>query len=346
MSRIVFVGEACPGSRTLQRLTALRDLGHAVVFIPTTPPGRRFEDPPTLAARLRYRLRLPADETDANQAFLAAAPDADIAILDNARAVTSSTLRQARQRAPRLRFVWYAEDDMMNPTHLSRWTAAALPLFSLWVTTKSYNLDPHEMPSRGVRQMMFVNNAYDRALHRPQIIDAAAREAFGASVSFVGTYEHERARSLLRLAELSIAIRVWGNGWRGMINRHPKLRVESQPVYDDDYARVIAASDINLCYLRRLNRDRQTTRSIEIPACGGFMIHERNTEIGALFTEDLEAAYFSDTDELARQCRRWLDDPAGRASVAVAARRKVEAIGLSHHEIMGQIVRRALEASP
>ena len=100
---------------------------------------------------------------------------------------------------------------------------------------------------------------------------------------------------------------VWGNGWEKLRGRHENLKIEGRPAYNDEFAKVVAASMVNLCFLRHANRDLQTCRSIELPACGGFMVHERNDEIEALLRDLREAVYFSDDDELLSLCRFWLD---------------------------------------
>jgi hypothetical protein len=343
--RVVVVGEANAGSRTPQRVKAMRELGHDVVHVATTPPGWSYESRAGMVERLRYRLRLPADSAGANAALLEAVGDGcDVLVLDNARAIRAVTLEAARRRGAR-RLVWYSEDDMMNPVHRSRWTEAAMGRFDLWVTTKSYNARPDEVPSLGVRRVLFVHNSYDRDLHAPFALAPGEAEAWGADVAFVGTWERPRADELLALAEAGLAVRVWGNGWSGLAGRHPLLRVEGRPAYGDDYRRVVAASRINLCFLRKGNRDLQTCRSMEIPAMGGFMLHERSAELATVFAADRETVYFSGAGELIATCRRWLADDPGRQRIAAAGRAKAEQGGHSHHARWDAILRTALEAA-
>jgi hypothetical protein len=343
--RILLVGETVSASRTLQRVRVLGEMGHAVGVIPTQPPGASYETRPGLLRRLRHRLRLPGDPARANREILAqiSAAHWDLLWLDRAVEIRPSTLRAAKAAQPGMRLVWYAEDDMMNPRHRSRWVDGALPLFDLWVTTKSFNAHAGEMPTLGARRVMFVNNSYDPALHRPVVVSEAERAAHGADISFVGTFEAARAASLLHLARAGLGVRVWGNGWAALEGRERNLRIENRPAYDAGYAKVVCASAINLCFLRRDNRDLQTCRSVEIPAFGGFMLHERNSEITGLFAEDREAAYFGDDDELVEQCRKWLADAEGRRRIAEAGLNAVISGGHGHPERLEEIIGAALE---
>ncbi|MEO5374900.1 MAG: glycosyltransferase [Alphaproteobacteria bacterium] len=346
--RILMVGEAIAASRTPQRLKAMLTLGHDARLIPTTPPGHSYETRPSLLDRIRYRLRVPPDLAGANVALRQVAEvegNWDVVWLDNARTIRRSTLEAVRAASPGCRLVWYCEDDMMNPRHRTRWIEGCLDLFDVWSTTKSYNTRPEELPSLGVRRTLRVDNAYDPDLHRPLPVSDEERARFGADVAFVGTFERPRADSMVRLAEAGIACRVWGNGWGALKDRHPLLVIEDRPVYGDDYARAIAASRINLCFLRRFNRDLQTCRSMEIPACGGFMMHERNDEIAALFTEDREAAFFGSDDELVSQCRRWLADDEGRRRVALDGRTRVQTDDHTHRAQVSRILAAAMETA-
>jgi len=336
---IVVVGQTFDASRTPGRAVAMRALGCRVVCVPTTPPGRDYESRPSLVQRLRYRLRRPADPAGANGALLdAVCEGADVLWLDAADMILPETLIQARRINGDIRIVWYAEDDMMNPRLRTLWLERSLGQFDLWVTTKSFNAAPEEMPSLGVGEMLFVNNSFDENLHRPVVVTEPEREQFGSPVSFIGTFEEPRAESLLYLAEQGLSVRVWGNGWADWVGRHRLLRIENRPAYNDDFARIIAASAVNLCFLRKANRDLQTCRSVEIPACAGLMAHERNHEITALFREDKEAIYFSDNEELARICTHWLDRDDECRRIGIAARKRAFGLELSHVSNVARIL--------
>lgn len=337
--QIVFVGETMPGSRTPQRVRALRALGHSVALVPTNRPGQTFEDPPSFVERLRHRLRRPADEAGTNAGLLSAvARGCDLIWIENARILRPETLAAAKRAAPRAPLVWYSEDDMMNPRLGSVWIDRSLPLFDLWVTTKSFNARPEEMPARGVRRVLVIDNSFDPAIHRRVELTADERRRFGCDISFIGTYEAPRAESLRKLAAAGLTVRIWGNGWSRLTGAHAGLKIENHPVYDDDYARAINASRINLAFLRKANRDLQTCRTVEIPASGGFMMHERSPEAERLFAPDREAAYFASDEELIAACQRWLTDEPRRRAVAEAGWRRAQQ-GHTHGDRLKAILR-------
>ncbi len=349
--RIIVVGQTFEESRTVQRVATMRSLGCSVTCVRTAPAGVNYETPPGLMQKIRYRLRLPGDPAKTNGMIIGEVErGADILWLDAADMVRPSTLRGARRISRNLAIVWYSEDDMMNPRLRTRYLEGAFPLFDLVVTTKSFNARPEELPSLGARRILFVNNSCDPLLHRPINVSEEERKRFGAPVSFIGSFEQPRAQSVLYLARHGLKVRIWGNGWADWVGRHPNLTVENKPAYNDDFARVVSSSLINLCFLRKSNRDLQTCRSMEIPACSGFMVHERNDEITALYREDKEAAYFSSDDELAAVCSLWLNRDKRRMAVGAAARERTFECELTHESniirILNALPPRRLDGAP
>lgn len=75
--------------------------------------------------------------------------------------------------------------------------------------------------------------------------------------------------------------------------------------------------DINLAFLRKAAHDEITTRSMEIPACGGFMLAERAPRrIWKLSTKAKDAEFFADAAELLHKCRHYLAHPEQAQQIA------------------------------
>ena len=310
---ILYVG--VPDGTCLQRAQALRGLGHRVRHVVAGPPRTPLK---RQLYRLTRQLDRPADLHGANRRILAwlVREAFDILWIDKGLTVRPSILRAARDRRPELRIVGYSPDDTKNPGNSSRTFRQGLPLYDLYVTTKSYNVP--ELRELGAREPFFVDNSYDPDTHRPLELSARELERYAARVGFVGSFEEDRAEQMRRLATDGIEVSIWGAGWEEFSLPHPNLRVRRRELPGLDYSRAINATEINLAFLRKVNRDLQTTRSIEIPACGAFMLAERTHEHLALFDEGVEAEFFSSYDELLEKCRHYLDNPEKRRRIAQA----------------------------
>jgi hypothetical protein len=258
----------------------------------------------------------------------------DLVWIEKGLTIEASTLRAVNARWPGAVLVTYSGDDMFNPRNQSRQWWECLALYDVHVTTKRHNVT--ELREAGAREVFQVDKGFDPLVHRPMPVTPESRARFGGDVGFIGWPEAERARSMAHLAANGIPVRIWGpwSRWRG---RRPGLRVEGRPLWGDDYATAISSLRINLCFLRKKNRDQQTTRSVEIPACGGFMLAERTAEHLELFHEDREAVYFSSDAELLEKVRHYLAHEAERASIAEAGRRRCWSGGYAYEHRLEQV---------
>jgi len=311
--RLLYVGDLSAGATAAMRLHALESLGYRATRIDTSTRG--FTPWRQPVQYLAIKIHRPLDVRGANAAIRALAPSHDVLWIDKGVTIRPETLRDVRVACPNLRIIGYSPDDMMNRNMASRSFPKTLRWYDAYLTTKSFNVS--ELEAYGCPLVVFVQNAYDPAVHRPLPADYEAI-SWIANVGFIGTYEPDRARLLAEVAAAGIPVTIHGNDW-GRLKRQAVAGLTFHgPVIDDDYARTIRATRINLAFLRKSNRDLQTTRSVEIPACGGFMLAERTVEHQALFEEDVEAVYFEGLDELIRKLRTYLADEAARRRIADA----------------------------
>jgi len=315
--RMLYVGKLALGQTARQRFDAFARLGCAITGVDTSrprnlPAARDFWD------RVRRKLQGPRDWTAANHAILAhvARREFDVLWIDKGLTITAETLRAVRVRQPACRILGFSPDDMYQRHNQSPQFRRHLPLYDLFFTTKTFGVA--ELRTIGCPRVAFHDNGYDPDTHRPLSLSAAERAGYGGPVGFIGSWEPQRARSIERLAAAGVAVRLWGVRWARACAPHPNLRIESRELLGLDYARGLNSFDINLCFLRKLNRDRQTTRSVEIPACGAFMLAERTDEHLALFTEGVEAEFFGCDDELIDKVRFYLAHPEVRRRIAAA----------------------------
>ena len=332
---ILMVSELHELSRGFHRYNTLKELGYTVHGLPLVPVDRPLYGKPDIIRRLAWRVGLPIPEGDINKNLLrlVSMHDFDIVWIEKGNTIFPQTLKKIKKIRPFVKLVSYSEDDMMAKHNRSHFYTAGVPLYDVVFTTKSYNCADNELPSLGAKRVFFIDKAYDRYSHFPVELSVEDRELYGSDVAFTGTFEVERAEAIAALAQSGIRVSVWGSGWENF-SAPNLMSVKGQGVYGEEYRKVICAAKINLCFLRKANRDLQTDRSVEIPACGGFMLAERTSEHMRLFNENTEAAFFDDVSELIAKTHYFLDNDEKRISIASRGRERCLTGKYSHHDRM------------
>lgn len=346
--RILYVGDATPDTRCAQRARALQDLGHELSWVPFVPTHEHsgIEPQLSLLGRVSRRAGWPLDTEGANGAILSALEQQpfDLLWVEKAPCLRASTLRRARALQPELALTFFSEDDLSSRVHRSRPMTAAFGEYDLVVTTKRRNWTDGSLERLGARRVVFEPKTFDPALHRPLELTDNDRRRFGAQAGFIGTYEEARAEGCLRLAESGLTVRVFGNGWQRCELEHPNLILERRPIAGDDYVRAMLATSLQLGFLRKQVGDQHTDRSVEIPACGAFLLAERSAEHLDLFEDRQEAAFFDGADEMMERARFYVNHPELRAAVARAGRARCLRSDYSHHGACQRILEGTLAA--
>src|ERR1035437_861546 len=326
---IVYCGDVWRGSTCRMRSDALRTLGHKLTEVDTTYVPAGFSG---LALRALKKLGYTSDPLGTNERLLAsvAREEPQVVWIDKGMCITPRTLQTIRELQPNTHTVNYGPDDMGGRHNQPRQYLDSIQFYDLHVTTKSFNVK--ELYGRGARGVLFVNNAYSTDTHRPIEVSPQARLNPGAAVGFIGAFERDRAESLRFLTSHGIQVQIVGAGWERWAKRNsdPNMRMLHRRLWGEEYTKAICSVEINLGFLRKLNRDLQTTRSVEIPACGSFMLAERTAEHLELFVEGVEAEFFSSREELLEKCRYYLTHREARFRVAKAGRERCLRSGYSY----------------
>lgn len=282
---------------------------------------------PNLWYRIAYHLFLYhvpiflPDSTDANQKIITILKNKsfDVLWIDKGITIYSKTLKLAKKLQPAIKIISYSPDNMALRHNQSRQYLESLSYYDYIITNKSYIIE--DMKRLGAKEIIFVNNTFEPTFHYPHNISNQDIERLGGDVGFIGAWEQERCESILYLANHGIKVRVWGGGkWLEYKNYSPNLKIERKGLYSDDYCKALRTFKINLCFLRKMNFDQQTTRSVEIPACGGFMLAERTQEHQSMFQENVEAVFFSSNEELLEKCQYYLTHEEEREKKAQTGR--------------------------
>lgn len=314
---ILFLGDLTPFSRSSQRRDALVALGASVESLSWSS-----DKSPHFFEKLFSKFRIPLDEMGANQALLywAKKRQFDLIWIEKGNTIWPGTLRRVRSLLPRAKFLSLSEDDMYALHNRSRYYTKGLGLYDVVFTTKTYNL--LELKELGAKRVELFLDAYDEQLHHPVSLTVEEQERYGCDVGFIGTFEQDRANQMLFLAEHGVRVSIWGSGWEAWSGRHENLLAHTKAIYGEEYVKAINATKINLCFLRKINRDEVTSRSVEIPACGGFMLGERTKRHLEFFEEGKEAEFFGSPEELLEKITHYLEHETERNTIAAAGRRR------------------------
>ena len=268
----------------------------------------------TLMDRIQFRLKLPSDLNHYNQQLREYPLDnINIIFVVKGNELYPWILKEIKQKFPHIKFINWSQDDMYAFHNRSFFYKYNLKYYDLVVTQKSYNV--LELQKLGAKQVLFQNKAYSKDIHTPKQCSGK----YNHDIVFIGFPENERIKSILFLANNGIKVDIYGypDVWRKnqfSIN-HKNITIHDQSLYGEEYAEALSCAKISLCFLRKINRDLQTSRSIEIPACKGFMLAERTDEHLKLFEEDKEAVYFSDNDELLKKVQYYLKNAKERENI-------------------------------
>jgi len=195
-----------------------------------------------------------------------------------------------------------------------------------------------KLKAAGAKITEYLPFAYDPAFHYPVEVSSGDRKIFGSDIAFVGNWDQERERWLSGLKGYNLAI--WGEDYWKTRCRDAFLRLSWKHgvAYGDEWSKVCLTSNINLNILRLQNKKGHNTRTFEIPACGGFMLHERSDEALGFFEEGKEAEYYSSSVELKDKINFYLNNNSKREKIARAGYERCVKSGYSYIDRAKQIL--------
>lgn len=209
-----------------------------------------------------------------------------------------------------------------------RYIPKTLPLYDHVFTTKSWGIA--DMQSQlGLKHVSFLEHGYDPEIHRPLSLTGSDQDRYGCDVVFIGTWspKKEAILSELKRSLPNLKMKIWGIYWQN--SRSPELTssIMGDELLGEAYSRALQASTICLGILSEQRKgassgDLITSRTFNIPACGAFMLHERNDEAVRYFDEGSEAEFYGSAEELAQKVTYYLEHPEKRAAIAAAGRQR------------------------
>jgi hypothetical protein len=317
--RILMVCDLWQGSDSYALARAFRRAGHSVTIISdSTYYGREWRSPLLRFARKVLR---PLIVRDFNDALTRAAEGLQPHLLFVCKGIlVEPRAILAARRAGATAVLWWPDVSFLaHGPSIPR----AVPHYDWIFTTKTFGLADLKAKF-GFDHASFLPHAFHPEVHRKFRADASDEARYGCDVSFIGTWSPKKQKLLEALVARypHLKLKIWGMQWE---RAGPSLArwVESREVLGAEYAKAIRLSKINLGILSEARQgsssgDLVTARTFHIPACGGFMLHERTEEVAEFFEEGRECGMFAGAPEMVDKVGYYLDRPGEREAVAEA----------------------------
>ncbi|MDC3315673.1 glycosyltransferase [Candidatus Thioglobus sp.] len=328
--KMLFVSSSAPNKVNLM-LEAFK----SIKSLEIVPEYEKFEadsyysNKATFIDKIFHKLRIPLDRTNFNDRVYKACVEInpDIIFVVKGNALKSRVVKKIRKKFPHTKLVNWTLDDMFAKHNRSMHYTRSIKYYDLVVTSKSYNCNSDELPSLGAKDVLFQNNGFLPLIHKP--CHFCDKVNYSHNVVFIGSAELDRLKFMNAMAASGIVINIYGVGWEKKEfaqYMHHNLIIHHQELRGDSYSEALSCSKISLCFLRKINRDLQTARTVEIPACGGFMLAERTFEHQRMFQEGVEAEYFENIDELIEKTKYYLEDKNNNKRLEIAGNGRIKCL--------------------
>jgi glycosyltransferase involved in cell wall biosynthesis len=315
-SRIVVAAESWFGSTTFGLAQGFRRLGWELAEVNeaiSLLQGR------ALPARLLGRLTQPINVSLYNRQILNTVNQLDAKFFLTVKGINiqSETLKKLASRG--VKTINYYPDFRFSYTGVDQ---ATFRHYSTFITTKSFQVQTlKEMLGEG--KVRFLHHGYSSDVHYPpekELLD----ETQVPDVLYIGTYTSHKEILFAQVKRACPEIRfvIYGNGWNpDKCDEVLKTSIVNRPIFGANFAQLANASKINLAIHMGVAddtgwQDLVSTRSFELPACGGFMLHIDNSEIRQLFEVGEEIDVFSSVDDLCEKIRFYLKNESLRKKMA------------------------------
>jgi len=340
---MVFSGDFRAGTSERGLADGFRRLGWAVHEVDRRNFG--FGGGRSLVVRGVSRLMRKADEAAYRKGVLETCHDLhpDLFFSVKGVGVTRDLLQQVSAEGARSSI--YYPDLTFKHANVD---VASFDQYDLFVTSKSFQVS--WLRARlGAGRVAYVPHGYSDAIHQPEV-DGVDEQDYRADVLYAGNHSPYKQRWLQRLLDIAteIDLAVAGNRWREQKSR---LRLPARAFLGElqgvSYCRAIQLARINVAFhFGPTDSDWQdlvSTRTFEIPACGGFMLHIDNEEVREFFEPGREIDVFSTAEELHDKITFYLSRPElRRKMIERASARSVPAYGYVqraaqiHHEFVSR----------
>jgi spore maturation protein CgeB len=318
--RILYIGTLIGWGTSLSRMKGLIRLGHDVIPLDIesyiSQQGR-------LLAIIHRKLLLGPGISGLNKKAiqLSAQCRPDIVWVDKGIYLYPKTITQIKRTTEAV-LVHHNTDDIQAAHHNFKYYLNARDRYDAHYSSNLYNVD--EMRILTSAHIEYNEIGYDDEQFKPMELTVDDRKKYHSELFFIGHWEKNTEKYIRALIDAELPVSVRGPGWPELDGKRlPRGIVKGGPVFEQEYVKALNAGKIGLGIVSVLNRNKTAGRTFEIPACGTMMLAVRNDVLTSLYTEGIEAAFFSSPQELLEKARYYLHHDQERKAIGEAGRKRV-----------------------
>ncbi|MBT9330419.1 CgeB family protein [Paracidobacterium acidisoli] len=334
--RVLYVTGMAPFGTTTFRYAALQRLGQDVQPFDWRPYAFRFSLLNSI--RNRYPLgplvsRVNRDLRRAVQSFRP-----DVVWFDKPIYFTPATMRAIHQAGARI--VFYVQDGPFGPRKDGYWRQfyRVFRMADLHCLVREADVARYRAWDLPWIKTMF---SFDPVMQFPPPAGWSDADR-DRELSYIGHPHEERPKFLLGLAEQhGLPLSIDGNGWQSVFSPEQLASyVRHGHLLGDAYREHIWKSKINLSFVTHDNEDDIAHKSVEIAACGSFLLALRTPGHLSIFEEDREAVFFSSVEECADKARFYLGRSDLREQIGRKAHERALRSGYDNDSQLSRILNR------
>ena len=312
---VVYTGELETSGTCYSRYLALADIESNVIPFDRTPylEGSGFLHGLELRSFYGSRYR----KLNSDLLALCRKVKPDILWVDKGFWIWPSTLRVLKGQGVYL--AQHNTDALRHRTLRTRWLyyllTTGLQYYDHYFTTNRFDYD--ELLGKPGPQVHFTYLGYNPRRFENSPLSPEEQREWGSDLLFAGHYEPRTEAGIVALLKAGLKVKVTGKDWSKAVNKDLLAGCfQDRYLSGEDYVRVLKAAKIGLCFVSEYNYNLTAARSLELPACGTFLLAMRTDQHLDLYDEGKEAEFFSDNDELVRKARYYLDHDDERRAIA------------------------------
>lgn len=230
----------------------------------------------------------------------------------------------------------FLTDDPWNSAHHSKWFLKALPQYDIIFTPRKALIK--DLKELGCKNIEYLPFAYAPEIHFPQKLDKKDVNKYECDISFIGGADKDRIPYIRTLIKAGLKVKVYGGYW----GRYRATRsVWGGIVLGAELRKAVSRSKINLCLVRKANRDGHVMRTYELAAMKACILAEDTDEHRQIYgrSQDGCVEYFDGIPDMIFKVKNLLNDFKRRETLKKNVYHRIKLGKNSYQDRLIQIVK-------